>query len=74
MHRYALPTALAAAALFAHPTLAKAHGVATQKVIDAIVAARKADLEAIIAKLPDQVTQAATAFRWPVTPWCPDSF
>ena len=23
---------------------------------------------------PGAVTQAATAFRWPVTPWCPDSF
>ncbi|MGY1697148.1 GNAT family N-acetyltransferase [Geodermatophilus sp. SYSU D00814] len=23
---------------------------------------------------PGAVTQAATAFRWPVTPWCPDEF
>jgi predicted acetyltransferase len=23
---------------------------------------------------PGAVTQAATAFRWPVTPWCPDTF
>jgi predicted acetyltransferase len=23
---------------------------------------------------PGAVTQASTAFRWPVTPWCPDSF
>jgi predicted acetyltransferase len=23
---------------------------------------------------PGAVTQAATAFRWPVTPWCPDNF
>ena len=23
---------------------------------------------------PGAVTQAATAFRWPVTPWCPDHF
>jgi predicted acetyltransferase len=23
---------------------------------------------------PGAVVQAATAFRWPVTPWCPDSF
>ncbi|MCU1618806.1 MAG: putative GCN5-related N-acetyltransferase, partial [Modestobacter sp.] len=23
---------------------------------------------------PGAVTQASTAFRWPVTPWCPDHF
>jgi predicted acetyltransferase len=23
---------------------------------------------------PGAVTQAATAFRWPVTPWCPEEF
>jgi hypothetical protein len=23
---------------------------------------------------PGAVTQAATSFRWPVSPWCPDEF